>query len=326
MFTMYFRDPERFLRKPKNYGRFFTPTVTISMGVLLLVVVACAFAPLFATHLPNAGSANNLAGPSAEHWLGADQNGRDIYSRILYGGRTVLLGALGVVLVSMVAGIPLGLISGYIGGKIDALIMRVCDVLLSFPSLLLALIFVAGFKSRDISNAVLALGIVYIPMLTRLTRSLTLVEKNKVYVSACVSLGYSNARIMFRHILPSCISTILVQLTLDVAYAILDLAALSFLGLGVQPPQADWGAMLSEGRQFILMNPMLSLAPGAVIVLVVVAINIFSDGLHQYLDHTQTALPSFKRHERLERRRAAKARRYAEKSAAYPKGGGSSDG
>ena len=175
--------------------------------------------------------------------------------------------------------------------------MRVCDVVLSFPSLLLAFIFVAGL-GRNTFNAVLALGIVYVPMLTRLTRSLTLVEKNKVYVAACDSLGYSDVRIMYRHILPNCISTILVQITLDIAYAILDMAALSFLGLGTQPPQADWGSMLDEGRAVLLMNPLLSLIPGLVIVVVVVSLNIFSDGLHQYLDQSQTALPSFRKYER----------------------------
>ena len=158
-------------------------------------------------------------------------------------------------------------------------------------------VLVAGL-GRNTFNAVLALGIVYVPMLTRLTRSLTLVEKNKVYVSACVSLGYSDTRILYRHILPNCISTILVQLTLDVAYAILDLASLSFLGLGTLPPQADWGAMLDEGRSVLLMSPVQSLSAGIVIVIVVVSLNIFSDGLHQYLDQAQTALPSFRKYEK----------------------------
>ena len=127
-----------------------------------------------------------------------------------------------------------------------------------------------------------------------------------MYVSACVSLGYSDTRIIYRHILPNCISTILVQITLDIAYAILDLASLSFLGLGTQPPQADWGAMLDEGRAVLLMNPMLSLAPGLVIVIVVVALNIFSDGLHQYLDQSQTALPNIDKYEKKMNRKLAK--------------------
>ncbi len=274
--------------------------MVVSLAVLLVIVVGCVFAPVFATHDPNAQDVigSSLATPSAQHWLGADNTGRDIFSRLLYGGRTILMGSLGVVAFSALVGIPLGLVSGYYGRRIDAVIMRFCDVILSFPSLLLAFIFVAGTQSRGIGNAIIALGIVYVPMLTRLVRSLTMVEKNKIYVSACVSLGYSDLRIMYRHILPNCISTVLVQLTLDVAYAILDLAALSFLGLGIQPPQADWGNMLNDGRDFLLRNPYISLAPGGAIVLTVVSINILSDGLHQYLDHAQTELPTFRKYER----------------------------
>ena len=290
----------------RKQGRLFTPVVAIAFAVLALILAACILAPVLSPYDPNAQDLmNTLAKPSAEHWLGCDQNGRDLFSRILYGGRTALTSALVVVAISMLLGIPLGLLSGYRGGFTDTVIMRVCDILLSFPSLLLAFIFVAAL-GRGTGNAVLALGIVYVPMLTRLTRSLTLVEKNKVYVSACVSLGYSETRIVYRHILPNCISTILVQITLDIAYAILDLASLSFLGLGVRPPQADWGAMLDEGRAVLLMNPFLSLIPGLVIIVVVVALNIFSDGLHQYLDQTQTALPSFRTMERRMAKQTAK--------------------
>jgi peptide/nickel transport system permease protein len=164
-------------------------------------------------------------------------------------------------------------------------------------------------------NSILALGIVYVPMLTRLARSLTMVEKNKIYVSACVSLGYSNRRIIYRHILPNCISTVLVQLTLDVAYAILDLSALSFLGLGVAEPTADWGAMLGSSLSYLNSNPYLALAPGAMIVLVVVSLNIFSDGLHQYLDQAQTALPTFKKYERRQQCRSNKGGSLDEKPA-----------
>lgn len=285
-------------QKKKNVGKLFTPAVTVATVLLLAILFCCVFASVIAPYPPNAQDLTQvLAKPSAEHLFGCDQTGRDIFSRVLYGGRSALISALGVVAISMILGIPLGLISGYKGGLADTIIMRCCDVLLSFPSLLLAFILVAGL-GRNTFNAVLALGIVYVPMLTRLTRSLTLVEKNKVYVSACVSLGYPDTRIIYRHILPNCISTILVQITLDIAYAILDLASLSFLGLGTQPPQADWGAMLDEGRSVLLMNPLLSLIPGLVIVVVVVSLNIFSDGLHQYLDQSQTALPSFKKYEK----------------------------
>ena len=285
-------------KKKKNVGKLFTPAVAVATGLLAVILLCCILAPVIAPYPPNAQDLTQvLAKPSPAHLFGCDQNGRDIFSRVLYGGRSALLSALGVVAISMIIGIPLGLASGYKGGLIDTVIMRCCDVLLSFPSLLLAFILVAGL-GRNTFNAVLALGIVYVPMLTRLTRSLTMVEKNKVYVSAGISLGYSDNRIIYRHILPNCISTILVQITLDIAYAILDLASLSFLGLGTQPPQADWGAMLDEGRSVLLINPLLSLIPGLVIVVVVVSRNIFSDGLHQYLDQSQTALPSFRKYEK----------------------------
>ena len=298
MFTALTGHGPLYRSRKKHYGKLFTPAVTVAFVILVVIVAACALAPLIAPYDPNVNDLyNRLAMPSAEHLFGCDQNGRDLFSRVLFGGRTALLSAIGVVAISMIVGIPLGLASGYYGGFVDTAIMRVCDVVLSFPSLLLAFIFVAGL-GRNTFNAVLALGIVYVPMLTRLTRSLTLVEKNKVYVAACDSLGYSDVRIMYRHILPNCISTILVQITLDIAYAILDMAALSFLGLGTQPPQADWGSMLDEGRAVLPMNPLLSLIPGLVIVVVVVSLNIFSDGLHQYLDQSQTALPSFRKYER----------------------------
>ncbi|MCL2472628.1 MAG: ABC transporter permease, partial [Treponema sp.] len=180
----------------------------------------------------------------------------------------------------------------------DYIVGRFCDVLLSFPSLLLAFLFVAAL-GRGIVNAVIALGIVYVPMLTRLVRSLTMVEKNKTYVEAAESVGFSRPYILFRHILPNCVDTMLVQLTLDLAYAILDLAALSFIGLGVSPPTADWGAMLQEGRNFLLQGPLLALSPGAAIVITVISLNIFSDCITQYLDPESRVLPSFEKIEKL---------------------------
>lgn len=306
MFKFLFGNGPLYRSSRRQVGRLFTPSVTAAFIILAAILLSCILAPLLAPYDPNAVDlGNGLAKPSLEHLLGTDKTGRDLLSRILFGGRTALTSALLVVLISMVIGIPLGLVSGYRGGLVDSIIMRCCDILLSFPSLLLAFIFVAGL-GRNTYNAVLALGIVYVPMLTRLTRSLTLVEKNKVYVSACVSLGYGESRIIYRHILPNCISTILVQITLDVGYAILDLASLSFLGLATQPPKSDWGAMLDEGRAFIFDAPMLFLLPGFVILLVVVSLNIFSDGLHQYLDQAQTDLPSFDKYERRMAKQAAK--------------------
>jgi len=240
--------------------------------------------------------AASLAPPSADHLLGADKMGRDLLSRLLYGGRVTLISALGVVLISVIIGVPLGLFSGFYGGKFDSVVGRLCDLLLSFPSLLLAFLFVAAM-GRGIRTAVVALGIVYVPMLTRLVRSLVLVEKNKPYVEAAESIGFSRLYILFRHILINCVNTTLVQLTLDLAYAILDLAALSFIGLGVSPPTADWGAMLQEGRNFLLQSPLLALAPGAAIVVTVISLNIFSDCVTQYIDPQSRVLLSFKKTE-----------------------------
>ena len=291
----------------RQTGRLFTWPVALSLGVLLAIILACAFAGVISPYSPTEQNlADSLALPSARHLLGADKVGRDLLSRLFHGGRTTLLSAIGVVAFSVLFGVPLGLLSGFYGGLLDALIGRICDVVLSFPSLLLAFVFVAGF-GRSALNAVVALGIVYVPMLTRLVRSLTLVEKNKTYVEAAASLGYSDARILFFHILPNCVSSVIVQITLDLAYAILDLASLSFLGLGVQPPTADWGAMLDEGRGFLLQNPLLALAPGIAIILTVVTLNLFSDGINQYFEPQQRKLPGFAAEERRIARRKEEA-------------------
>ena len=276
-------------------GKLFTPSVIISLAVLIIIVFGVLFAGVLAPYDPDEIDVTSiLQNPSAAHWFGTDKAGRDVFSRILYGGRTSLLGALGIVGVSILVGIPIGLYSGYHGGKIDTILMRICDVIISFPALLLAFVFVASF-GRSMLNAVLALGIFYIPMLAKLTRSLVMVEKNKVYVEAAKSIGYSDFHILFVQILPNCISTLLVQLTLDVGAALLDLASMSFLGLGVQPPTSDWGVMLEESRSFITTKPFMALAPGIMIIVVVVAINIFSDGVQVYLDHTQRRLPSIRK-------------------------------
>jgi len=285
---------------PKTEGHFFTLPLVISGILLFIIIFFCIFAPVFAPYGESEQNlSSSLAPPSARHLLGADKMGRDLFSRLLYGGRVTLVSALGVVFLSVIIGAPLGLFCGFYGGKFDSVVCRCCDVLLSFPSLLLAFLFVTAL-GRGITSAVAALGIVYVPMITRLVRSLTLVEKNKTYVEAAESVGFSRPYILFRHILPNCVYTVLVQLTLDLAYAILDLAALSFIGLGVSPPTADWGAMLQEGRNFLLQSPLLALAPGAAIVITVISLNIFSDCITQYLDPQARVLPSF---EKIEKRK-----------------------
>ena len=283
----------------RSLKEFFTLPVIISTMVLFIIVGVAIFAYQIAPQDPNEITLSEiLQGPSAKHILGTDKTGRDNFSRIVVGSRTTILSALFVVLISMAIGIPYGMVSGYYGGWLDKILMRISDVILSFPSLLLAFLFVAAF-GRGVTNAVIALGIVYVPMLARLTRSLVLIEKNKVYVDAARSVGFSNAHILLFEILPNCISTILVQSMLDIGYAILDLAAMSFLGLGVQPPTADWGAMLEDGRSIIQIEPMTAIAPGIMIVVTVVAINIFGDGISQFLDPQQRKLPSLRKFRRL---------------------------
>lgn len=274
---------------------FFTAPVIVSLIILLIIIILAVFAELIAKYNPNEIDISSmLKGPSSLHILGTDKSGRDMFARLLFGARTTLLSAFAVIIISVFIGVPVGLVSGYFGGIVDKILMRISDVILSFPCLLLAFVFVSAF-GRGLINAVLALGIVYVPMLAKLTRSLVLVEKNKVYVEAAKSIGFSNLNIMFIQILPNCIATLVVQLTLDIGYAILDLAAMSFLGLGVQPPTADWGAMLEEGRIVITTAPLVAIAPGIMIIVTVVALNIFGDGVRSFLDPTQRKVPSLRK-------------------------------
>lgn len=280
------------MRKTKQ---FFTPSVIFAAIVLAIIVGGAVFADLIAPCDPNLSDLSiRLLPPSAEHLLGTDQTGRDIFSRLLFGGRTALLSSLGIVALAMAFGIPLGLISGYKGGWFDKLVLRICDVIIAFPSLLLAFVFVAAF-GRNLLNSIIAIGIIYIPMTAKLTRSLAMTERTKTYVEAGKTAGYGDFRIMFCEILPNCIPQLTAQLTLDIGYAVLDLAAMSFLGLGVQPPTADWGAMLEDGQQLLFTRPIAAIAPGVVIALTVIAINLISDGVLRYIDPSQRKLPRLKK-------------------------------
>ncbi|MDQ2652609.1 MAG: ABC transporter permease [Chloroflexota bacterium] len=258
-------------------------------GIVVLLLILCAiFAPLISPMDPNDGELSaSLAAPGEfGYTLGTDKNGRDVLSRLIYGSRTALGGALMIVLISEIIGVPIGIWAAYRGGWVDETITRIWDMLLAFPPLLLAFAVVAAF-GPGLPKAAFALGILYVPFIARVVRSVTLVQKEMAYTEAARALGYPQSRIIFRHILPNCVSPVIVVTTIDVAYAMLDLAALSFLGLGVQPPTADWGTMLSEGQLVLLNAPHLAVAAGSAIVFAVLGFNLLGDGLRDVLDPRQ---------------------------------------
>jgi peptide/nickel transport system permease protein len=274
---------ERIARAPFFRNKASVVALVVVVVLLLMVVVPWLFT---ARDPVDQDLGASLRPPSIEHLLGTDKQGRDNWARIVYGAQATLTGAIIVVVLSGVIGIPLGLVSGYYGGRLDSVVMRGLDMLLAFPALLLAILIVATF-GRGLTTAAIALGIVYVPAIARLVRSVTLVQRQQAYVEAAHAQGYPERRIIFRHILPNITSPIVVQSSLDLAYAILDIAALSFLGLGVQPPDPDWGSMVSEGRAFMLLSPWTAVVGGVAIMVAVVCFNLVGDGLRAQLDPRQ---------------------------------------
>jgi peptide/nickel transport system permease protein len=263
------------------------PKAMIGLTIVSLLLILIVFAPLLAPHDPNYGTlSDSLEPPGSKYLLGADKNGRDVLSRLIYGTRTALGGAIAVVLISELIGVPLGIWSAYRSGWIDEVVTRILDMMLAFPPLLLSFAVVAAF-GPSMRNVVLSLGILYVPFITRVVRSVTLVQKEMVYTEAAKAMGYPQSRIIFRHILPNCVSPIIVVSSLDLAYALLDIAALSYLGLGVQPPTPDWGNMLSEGQLVLLTAPHLALSAGLLILIAVLGFNLLGDGLRDVLDPRQ---------------------------------------
>lgn len=254
-------------------------------GLLIIVFILTGIVGPYFTWLdPNATQiTNKLAPPSTEHWFGTDNYGRDIFTRIIHGmSITMKVGFFSVALGGVI-GVFLGIISGYYGGKMDTFIMRVMDVILAFPGILLALAIVSVLGG-SIQNVIIAVGIFSVPAFARIVRGSTLSVRKLEYIDAVKALGASDARIIFKHILPNVLSPIIVQATLRIATAVLTASGLSFLGLGAQPPTPEWGAMLSEGRAYMHQAPHLVLFPGVMIVLFVLAFNVFGDGLRDALD------------------------------------------
>jgi peptide/nickel transport system permease protein len=255
----------------------------VGFVLCVLVVAAALLAPLLATHGPREQSRTRYAPPSDVHYLGTDNFGRDVYSRILHGFRTSIGVAFAAVGLASLAGASAGLVAAYYGGWVDRLIMRLMDVLLAFPIILLA-IGVLAVLGPGAGNTALAIGIVYTPMFARLARGPALTVLSWDYVVAARALGATGGRIMARHVLPNIFAPLLVQLTLSLSTAILVEASLSFLGLGTQPPTASLGRMLSDSRDFMPISPYPSIFSGLAILLASLGFNLFGDGLRDIVD------------------------------------------
>lgn len=258
-------------------------------GLMILFFIIMAFlGPWLITTLtdwrPNdTDLVNKLQGPSSTNWFGTDSFGRDIFTRVVFGMKLTLYVGFLSVMVGGIIGVVLGIVSGYYGGMIDTIIMRLMDVLLAFPGILLALAIVAVLGG-SLTNVIIAVGIFSVPAFARIVRGSTLSVRKLEYIDAVRALGASDFRIIFKHILPNVMSPIIVQASLRIATAILTGAGLAFLGLGAQPPEPEWGAMLSEGKQYMYEAGHVALFPGIMIVLVVLAFNIFGDGVRDALD------------------------------------------
>ncbi len=257
----------------------------IGLLIVLALVVVAMLAPLLTSYPPTIGdlAGSRLLPPSAAHWLGTDDQGRDILSRLLYGSRITLYVVTLVAVLAAPIGLLVGTVSGYAGGWVDAALMRITDIFLAFPRLILALAFVAAL-GPGIENAVIAIAITSWPPYARIARAETLTLRQADYISAVKLLGAGPWRIVLRHIVPLCLASVIVRVTLDMAGIILTAAGLGFLGLGAQPPLPEWGAMIAAGRAYVLDQWWVAAAPGAAIFIVSLGFNLLGDGLRDALD------------------------------------------
>lgn len=256
----------------------------ISAIIIVVFIVIAVAAPLVAPYDPNVQDlSNNLQGPSAAHWLGTDEFGRDVLSRLIYGARVSLLVGLLPTLISMTIGTVLGLVAGFVGGKVDFAIMRLADVLLAFPSLLLAML-VAYTIGTGLLTIFIALSFVSWAGTARIIRSQTLSLREKEYVEAATSLGVKRSTIIFRHILPNCLPSLIVLFTINVPGNILSESSLSFLGCGAQPPSTSWGLMVYRSKKYLSQTPVATLCPGVAILILVLAFNFLGDALRDAID------------------------------------------
>lgn len=265
--------------------KFVTGKGLIGTGIVVLVVLVAVLAPLvipdsFATRMDIRA---RLSGPSKAHILGTDQLGRDLFFRVVLGAQTSIMIAGAAVLMSVVIGLPLGIISGYFGGVVDNVLMRLVDTLLSFPALLLALT-ISAVLGPNLTNTIIAIGIAFTPFLARIIRGEALRVSQMPYVEAARAAGTPDGLMIVRHILPNVMPAIIVQGTISLAFAVLAEAGLSFLGLGTQPPDASWGLMIQASRDYLDIAPWTALVPGAAVALTVLGLNMFGDTLRDVLD------------------------------------------
>ena len=258
----------------------------LGLGILVILVLLALFADVIAdydTVVIKQNLANRLKGPSAEHWLGTDEFGRDIFARLIHGARVSLKVGIIAVGISIVLGGILGALAGFYGGKIDNIIMRVMDIFLAVPSILLAIAIVSAL-GPSILNLMVAISISSVPSYARIVRASVLSIRDQEFVEAARAIGANNARIIFRHIIPNSLAPVIVQGTLGVASAILSTAGLSFIGLGIQPPAPEWGSMLSGGRQYLRYAWWVTTFPGVAIMITILSLNLLGDGLRDALD------------------------------------------
>ena len=269
-----------------TWRRFSSNWLAVAgLGIIIALVLVAIFADIIAPYSPVIGDLKGarLLPPTATHWFGTDDLGRDIFSRIVYGSRLTLFVVVLVAVIAAPIGLLVGTVAGYAGGWIDAVLMRITDIFLAFPKLILALAFVAAL-GPGIENAVIAIAITSWPPYARIARAETLTVRNSDYIAAVQLMGASPFRIVLRHIMPLCLSSLIVRVTLDMAGIILTAAGLGFLGLGAQPPLPEWGAMIASGRRFILDQWWVAGMPGLAILVVSLGFNLLGDGLRDALD------------------------------------------
>lgn len=279
-------------RRQATWGRRYrlwlglqaNPMAMIGLVVILAVLVLSSLAPWLTSYQPGFQDlANRLAPPSAAHWFGTDELGRDIYTRILYGGRTTLGMVIAVVVLTAPLGLLIGCVAGYAGGWLDKTLMRVTDIFLSFPRLILALAFVAALKP-GVESAILAIALTAWPPYARLARAETMQFRHSDFIAACKLTGATPLRIIVRHIMPLCVPSLVVRITLDMSSIIITAASLGFLGMGAQPPSPEWGTMIATARRFLFSEWWVPLVPCIAIFMTSLAFNFLGDGLRDVLD------------------------------------------